>query len=264
VDSFAHTKWQLQPDHLVPLYLQLEYRIKAEINSGHWKPGDQIASERDLMRIAGVSRATVRQTLASLTQQGILERKHGRGTFVTRPKFEQTIQAAYSFADQLRALGLHVEDRILKKAVTKTTADMAKLFGLPVGEELIQLERLRLLEDVPLMVNRSFIVYRLCPDLLNIDVGPSLYGLLGERFDLPLLRSTDTLEAIPAEGAIAEHLQIIRGEPIMYTQRIAYTYDDVLLHVGLTYIRGDMCRFRVDMHKQPAQLELKSREALGD
>lgn len=247
----------------MPLYLQLFNRISDEIKLGRWKPGEQIASERELMRLTGVSRATVRQTLASLTQQGILERKHGRGTFVTRPRFEQQIQPAYSFSEQLRALNLNVQDRILEKAEIAATADMAKWFGLTFGEPLIHLERLRLLEDVPLLVNRSYVVKRFCPDLLEIDIGPSLYRLLAEHYHLPLLRSSDTLESIPAEGVIADYLHIGRGEPVMYTQRIAYTFDDALLHVGLTYIRGDMCRFRIDMQTQPAQLELKSRETLG-
>lgn len=252
-----HLNWQVRADGSMPLYLQLEDCIKQEIRAGYWKPGDRIASERELMQIARVSRATVRQTLSSLVQQGILDRKHGRGTFVTRPKFEQPVQVAFSFSDQIRALGLAMHDQILKQEVIQTPPDLAKEYGLPANEPVIHLLRLRLLEDVPLMVNQSYIVHRFCPDLLDNRLDGSLYRLLTEKYQLPLLRSTDVLEAAPADGMIARYLAIPRGEPIMSTARLAYTRDDALLHVGLTYIRGDMCRFRVDL-QQPAQLELKA------
>ncbi len=79
----------LEPDSPVPLHYQLEQALKDQLESGRWKPGQMIASERELMRAVRVSRATVRQALASLTQQGLLERVHGRGTFVASPRFEQ-------------------------------------------------------------------------------------------------------------------------------------------------------------------------------
>ncbi len=240
----------------IPLYYQLQQAIKREIDEGRWKPGDVITSERELMRVTDVSRATVRQAIAALINEGLLVREHGRGTFVARPHFEQKLHAVYSFSEQIRASGLKLDDRILQRVVLAAPPDLAELLGVVNGEPLIHLQRLRLIDGVPLMVNSSYLPYRLCPDLLKDDVGNSLYRALIDRYDLPPLRSRDLLEPVVADKVMAYHLQVHEGAALMYVERLAFTRNDLPLQVGRTHIRGDMCRFRVDLAADPAPLEL--------
>jgi GntR family transcriptional regulator len=240
----------------VPLYYQLQEAIRREIDEGRWKPGDAITSERELMRLADVSRATVRQAIAALINEGLLVREHGRGTFVARPHFEQKLHAVYSFSEQIRASGMALDDRILQRVTLPAPPDLAELLGVIEGEPLIHLQRLRLIDGVPLMVNSSYLPYRLCPDLLRDDVGPSLYRALIDRYDLPPLRSRDLLEPVVADKSMAYHLHTHEGAALMYVERIAYTRNDLPLQVGRTHIRGDMCRFRVDLAADPSPLEL--------
>jgi GntR family transcriptional regulator len=247
----------LEPDSPLPLYYQLEQALKAAISDGRWQPGEMIASERELMRLANVSRATVRQAIGSLIQQGVLERVHGRGTFVARPRFEQKIHTVYSFSEYLRALGLSLKDRILQRKSMPAPPDVAALLGVPIGEKLIHLQRLRLLEGKPLLVESSYIPYELCPDLLTDDLWDSLYRMLTEKYDLPLLRSSDVLECTAADSALAYHLQVPKGTPLMYVERVAYTRSDLPVQVGRNHIRGDMCRFRIDLASEPMAVELK-------
>lgn len=246
----------IHPDSPLPLYYQLQQAIKREIEEGRWRPGDMITSERELMRVANVSRATVRQAIAALISEGLLVREHGRGTFVTRPHFEQQLNTVYSFSEQIKAFGLKLNDRILQRTVLPAPPDIAGKLGIVANEPVIHLQRLRLVDGVPLMINSSYIPYRLCPDLLTDDVGSSLYRILIERYNLPPLRSRDLLEPIVADRGLAFHLQVAVGAPLMYVERVAYTYNDLPLQVGRNHIRGDMCRFRVDLAADPAPLEL--------
>ena len=117
--------------------------------------------------MTGVSRATMRQALGALMSQGILKRVHGQGTFVARPRLEQRMDSAYSFSQQIRAMGYRLDDRLLRHELVEATPEMAALLGVPAGEAFVHIQRLRLLEGVPLMVNRSYTPFALCPGLLH-------------------------------------------------------------------------------------------------
>ena len=213
-----------------------------------------IASERELMRLAGVSRATVRQALASLMRGGLLERRQGRGTFVAQPKIEQELHAVYSFAEQMAALGRTMRDKVLRREVVAAPPDIAALLHVEPGERLIQIQRLRLVDEIPLTLDSSFIPHALCPELLHAELDGSLYRLLAERYALPPLRATDTLESTVADRATAYHLQVAPGAPLLYVERVALTHNDLPLQVGRNHMRGDRVRFRVNL---PSGIELK-------
>src|SRR3712207_3831588 len=111
----ADISFALRPDSPLPLYCQLEQALRSLIPSGSWQPGSLICSERELMHAAGISRATVRQALGNLMRDGLLERVHGRGTFVARPKLEQEMRSVYSFVEQMGVRGLELKDRLLQR-----------------------------------------------------------------------------------------------------------------------------------------------------
>jgi GntR family transcriptional regulator len=94
----SNISFALQPDSPLPLYYQLEQALRSLISSGSWQPGSLICSERELMRAAGVSRATVRQAISDLMREGLGKRVHDRGTFVVRTKLKQEMRSVYSFA----------------------------------------------------------------------------------------------------------------------------------------------------------------------
>jgi len=252
-----NVEWSLNSDGQEPLHLQFEKRIRAKIDAGDWKPGDKIPSERDLMEQAGISRATVRQTIGELVHQRLLQRIHGRGTFVSSPRYEQPLEIVYSFSEQLRLLGFKLEDQVLNSQVIEATPDLVDKLRLTPGEQIIYLRRLRSVRGIPMMVGMAFFPYTICPDLLNETFGMSLYRLLTEKYGLPVVSAVDHLEAVSANAELARHLKISPGSPLMYVERVALTTGDIPLHVGYHYIRGDMCRFKSTMHAQPTSLELK-------
>jgi len=247
----------LQPDSAVPLYYQLEQALLSQIHSGIWNPGDMIASERELMQAAGVSRATVRQAIGNLIQQGLLERIHGRGTFVAHRKLEQEMRSVYSFAEQMARQGVQLEDRLLQRHQVPATPDLASLLAVVPGSPLIHIRRVRYVRDVPLMLDSSYIPYHLCPGLLTDDFKPPLYRMLTERYDLPPTHCTDFLEPTLADRAQAYLLAVEVGAPLMFLERLTFTRGDVPLHIARNYIPGSRCRFRANLWSDSAEAELK-------
>ncbi|MBZ0283252.1 MAG: GntR family transcriptional regulator [Anaerolineae bacterium] len=249
--------WELDHESSIPLHVQFEQRMIDHIQSGEWKPGDKIPSERDLMGFSNISRATVRQAMNALAHQNILEKVHGSGTFVKLPKFEQRLEIAYSFSEQIRRLGFKLEDRLLERHLTPATPDLAAQLQIPEGSDVIYIHRLRMISGTPVMVNKAYIPYALCPGLLDESFDNSLYQLLVNRYQLPIIQATDHLEAVASDRDLCHLLQISNRIPIMFVERIAFTHDGTGLHVGLTHIRGDMCYFRINLMSQPSTLAIK-------
>lgn len=250
--------WQLDENSGVPLHTQLEQRLLAAIEGENLRAGDKIPSERELMGAANVSRATVRHAINSLVHQNVLERIQGRGTFVRQMKFETSLQIVYSFAEQLRAAGMQLKDKVLENELIPASPLLAHKLNIQPGDKLISLQRLRFVDGEPIMVNVAYMPYELCPGLLlETFESVSLYRTMSEKFGLSVVSATDLLESRPVDSVIARHLNIPVGTPIMYVKRMAFTEDHVPIHIGYNYIRGDMIRFRSEMHTQPALIELK-------
>jgi GntR family transcriptional regulator len=245
-----------QPDSVVPLYSQLEQAIRAHIRNGHWKPGEMISSERDLMQAASVSRATVRQAISNLVREGVLESVHGRGTFVAQPKMEQEMRSVYSFAEQVEMQGLRLEDKLLQRHRVPASNELAQLLAVEPNTSLIHIQRVRSLQGVPLMLDNSYIPYHLCPDLLSEPFDDLLYRMLGERYHLPPVHCTDVLEPVLANAAQAHLLGVQVGDPLMFLERLTFTQGDVPLHVAQNFIPGRRCRFRINLWSDSAEVEL--------
>jgi GntR family transcriptional regulator len=254
----AQSGWQLDHRSAIPLHVQFEQRMIERIQAGEWKPGDKIPSERDLMALSNISRATVRQAISALAHQNFLEKVHGAGTFVKHPKFEQPLNVTYSFSEQLRQNGFNLQDQLLERTLIPATPEMATQLQIAEGEDVIYIHRLRLLDATPVMVSKAYIPYELCPGLLDDPFDHSLYQLLVNRYHLPIIRATERLEAQSSDRELAQLLRISNRIPIMFVERIAHTSDDVVLHLGLNYIRGDMCYFRIDLVSQPPTLGIKT------
>ena len=153
----------LRSDSPLPLYYQLEQALRTVIASGSWSPGSLICSERELMQAAGVSRATVRQAIRNLMREGLLERVHGRGTFVARSKIEQEMRSVYSFAEQMGCRVSELEYQL---------SAMVRCAGAPLSwprRSAVAPERC---PDRPrsgcvlahaLMLDSSYVPYHLCP-----------------------------------------------------------------------------------------------------
>src|SRR5690606_18974264 len=120
---------------------------------------------------------------------------HGRGTFVKLSKYEHTLHSAYSFHEQLSAVGIHLHDEVLARETVDASEELATRLAVDAGTPLILLKRLRYANRMPMMVSVLYIRQSLCPGLLYDDFDTSLYRRLREHYNLPILRATDRFES---------------------------------------------------------------------
>jgi len=252
--STTSDKWDLlplDPDNDLPLHMQTERVIREKITSGAWHPGMKMPSERMLMSMLNVSRTTIRQALDALLYAGLLDRRHGSGTYVAPIRFVQPLDSVYSFTEQFRKRGILLENTIRICEIMAATPDLAHNLKIANGDQVVYLQRLRSVHGVPIMINYSYTPSHLMPMLANEREYLSLYALLTEKYRLTVDRADDYLELISASADLAALLHVKRHAPLMLVERIAYTRtaggDELILQVAQNYIRGDACRFQTEL-----------------
>ena len=136
----------------VPLHHQVYLDLRAALEAGEWRPGDQLPPERELAARYGCSLITVRRALMELTREHRLERTRGRGTFVTRPPIELELDGAMSFTEEMQVRGRDPQTRVVSSRTKPADPPVAAALGLPAEAPVFYLERLRLADGEPLLL----------------------------------------------------------------------------------------------------------------
>jgi GntR family transcriptional regulator len=232
----------------LPLYRQIEADLRDRIRSGALPPGAQVAPEPELMAEHGVSRATVRQALAGLVAEGLLEIRRGLGTYVTAPRFEHTIGGFYSFSREIERHGLTPGTRVLELRTEPATDTVAEALGLPSGTTIVALRRLRLAGPDPLVVETSHLPAARFPGLEAIDFSKvRLYDTLMTRYGCRPTRARETFQPVLLTTDEARLLDQRRGEPALRVDRIAFDQDDAPIEFCRSTVRGDRYRYSVEL-----------------
>ncbi|MGF9769660.1 GntR family transcriptional regulator [Bacillus paramobilis] len=239
----------LQHESLIPLYHQLMERLKDSIEKGHWSLGDKIPSENQLMDQFGVSRNTAKKAIEELVQEGILYRIQGKGTFVAKPKLQQSLMGFYSFSKVLKEKGLNPKDIILKIEEVKPNAEIKEALQLSEDVNVIEMKRLRCAEDEPFILESSFIPKHVVTDIEQLKkVGEiSLYDLFAQQFNTVVTRANEAFEPVLIRAAESEYLQTEAGRPALLLERTAYDTNGVPVEFCISIVRGDRCRFYTEL-----------------
>jgi GntR family transcriptional regulator len=225
-----------------PKHAQLR-DVLAELATTGLAPETAIPSERELMTTYGVSRATVRKAIDSLVVDGLLQRIHGRGTFVARPRLESRLHLA-SFSQDMRRRGLIPSTRLLNVELDRPPAEVAAALELDDDALAWRLDRVRLADDQPIAIENGWYPKALLPGLDRHDLGGSLYELFADVFDLTIDSAEQTLWGEAADGVVAERLDAATGTPLLVFRRVSKAGGKPLEYVVSRY-RGD--RYQIHM-----------------
>jgi GntR family transcriptional regulator len=226
-------------NHPIPLYYQLMQELRRRIEEGEWKPGDLIPSERELSETHGISRMTVRQALVELTNEGLLHRDQGRGTFVARPKIRKRLSRLTSFTEDMRARGKSPTAQVLRMEMAPARPKVADMLQVEVERPVALIERLRLADGEPVGVECSHLFFTGCEAILREDLSGSLYRLLGERFGLVPTQAQEEIEAGACGSREAQTLGLRRGDPVLRMRRRTFDQNQHPFEYVESVYRGD-------------------------
>ena len=235
------------PEPGQPLYVEVAQRIAHEIVRRDLRPGDRLPPERTLCRELGVSRLTLRRALLALADEGAVESDAGRGWFVGGGLLSEPPNALLSFTRMAASRGLTSSARVLTARVRPATIDEAEALHLAPGADVFELERLRLLDGIPVAVDRSRVPLQRAPSLPEHDwTRESLYRVLEEVGVVPV-RASYSVEAVAADARHAELLGLPVGAPLLLAQQVTFDQDQRPFELGRMAYRGDRYRFRATL-----------------
>lgn len=236
-------------DQRLPLYQRLREEMLAKIAAGEWSPGAPIPTEAELTKLYGVAIGTVRKAVDTLVSEGLLLRSQGRGTFVRRPNFDASLAR---FFRQVNASGGREipSSRILSKQLQKPSKAVAKALALKSGEQVLRMERLRVIDDRTLFHEEIWLPASRFIVLLDIDsttFGDLLYPFYEKQCGQCIASARETLTVGSADAEVARTLSIEPGNPIVIIERTALGYDRSPLEYRLSRAAANNFHYQIDI-----------------
>jgi GntR family transcriptional regulator len=231
----------------VPFYHQVYLDLRGKIDDGRWPAGHQVPPERELALQYGVSVITVRHALDELAREQRVERTRGRGTFVQAPKIDRDLDEPLSFNEEMQRRGMHAHTRVVAARPEGASELVASALDLEPGSPTLFVERLRLADGVPFLLERAYLPAERFPGLLASDLETgSLYALLADRYDTHVARSRETFEPVLLRSREAALLGLKPRMPALFVEGTAFSESGVPVEFSRTFVRSDRTRYFVE------------------
>ena len=230
----------------VPLYFQLKEQIRQRILDGDYKEGELIPSEREFSNDYELSSTTIRRALNDLVQENFLERKAGKGTFVRRRKVKRDLHKVLGFTKNMTEMGLTPSTEVLSQKVVPANAFARERLGLEKGARVVRLERLRLADDVPMMLEKRFIRTDLCPNIEQEDLSSSLWRVFEEKYGFEPNRHTQAMTIFTVSGHAASLLTLNDNALVFLIKGVTFVGDHEPIECEESLYRSDKYELTFD------------------
>jgi len=223
----------------VPAFLHIKNYLLEQIQAGQWKEGDAIPSEQALARQFGVSRMTVNRAVRELTDEQILSRIQGSGTYVAQHKYQATLVEIKSIAEEVRSRGHSHRSELHLLERGKASELLAHPFGVKPGHPLFHSVIVHFENDIPIQVEDRWVNPSVAPDYMQQDfsaITPNEYLMAAA----PLQGVNYSIEALSPPREIAEMLEIQHRDPCLVLKRRTLSKGEVasvatMWHPGSRY-----------------------------
>jgi GntR family transcriptional regulator len=222
----------------VPAYQRIQGAIRKTIESGSLRPGDAVPSERELARIHTVSLMTARHALATLEQEGVVERRRGVGTFVSTPKIH--FNKLMSYTEQMRGRSLTAGSKVLFAEVVEDEPEATARLSLSPQSPILKLERLRHAGGEPFELETCYFSAKQFDGLLSESLEhESLFKVLERHYHVVLGYADEEVDATAADPRTAELLGVPKREPLLRIRQVIYSTKGSVIVYVLGLYRSD-------------------------
>lgn len=246
----------------LPLHRQLTSLLHDSIVEGSLPPGSHLPTEAELQEKFGVSRSVVRQALAALTAQGLIQRGRGRGSVVA-PLHEhhRHVQRMPGLSAQISTTAGPVSTEVLSLAPgTDVRAEAA--LGT---NDLLSLRRRRCAEGEAIAVIQTWLPLRLAGTLTAEELtDASLHATLASRFGVPVTAGRRQIRAVAASERLAEELSLPIGAPLLLLEGTSLDDRGSAVEYFSTWHRADRVVFDLDAGSSTAPINAALAEKVGD
>lgn len=237
---------ELQPGR--PRHQQLSDWLRDRLTGGDYAPDDQLPSENELGELFGVSRITVRRALGTLENEGLIYRRQGLGSFAAPPAVPQGLVRLTDFAQDMERAGISPASRVLHQAPEEAPPAAAAALGLEPGAKVLRLDRLRIGDDRPVALDRTWLPLFYAQFLDGHDLTrETIYRVLERDYQIPVVRARYRIQATLAAAAEAGPLGVGKGAALLLLERVSYTSADKPIYFQRRYYRADRVAFDLEL-----------------
>lgn len=226
---------------MIPIYEQIANGLRDLIYSGNLQDGDQIDSEQKMCMELGVSRGTVRKAIEVLIKEGRLKKIHGKGTFVTNPNFSYSLNnQLLSFAETLDMQHINYSTQVIRQVLLPANREIANSLNVPVGSDYLYLERIRSVNNEPLMLIENRINIDTCPgiELANFN-NISLFSKIEELGKRRIKFARSTYEALAVGIERGKILGLSPSAPILKMQQTVFISQSEPIEYGSVWLKAN-------------------------
>jgi GntR family transcriptional regulator len=228
-----------------PVYQQLNQRLRVAL-AAEYRSGDQFLTEREIAEKFQVSRATANKSLASLVSEGFLEFRKGLGTFVRRDVIDYDVRSLVSFTEKARAAGKKPATELLtfgKIAAAEVEDSIREALQVKPDTVLWEMDRVRLADQVPVILEHRYVVHRYCPKLTKGQAEGSLYRVWTKTSALKIGGANNVIRAVLLSAEEAKYMQTTAKAPALEVVSVGYLEDETPLWWERTLYRSDQYEF---------------------
>lgn len=227
-----------------PFYEKVKQAISEKIATGIWRPHDRIPSEAELVAQFGFSRMTINRALRELTDDGLLVRLQGVGTFVAEPKGQSALFEIRSIADEIASRQHRHRCEVLLLEKIKADVRQAAALGVAEGTEIFHSLMVHYENDAPVQIEDRCVNARVAPDYLHQDyTATTPHAYLSQV--APLTEGEHIVEAVQATPEESHLLQLQPTEPCLLIRRRTWSTAHIVSHARLLFPGS---RYRLQGH----------------
>lgn len=220
-------------------YATVKASLRRAIEDGGWKPGMKLPSERQLVEQFGCARMTVRRALDELRGEGLVERRHGSGSYVANLQPISNLLKVRDIHEEIDGRGHKHSSELLRVSRIRAGREMAAAMQLATGTQVFSCRIVHYENGVPIQFEERLVNPELIPDFMDLDLhGKTPSSYLFER--APLTEAEQVVEAVNADTTLAEMLRVAVGSALLLVSRRTLSQGKVasvarLYHPGATF-----------------------------
>lgn len=231
------------------LYIQVKDILISRIQANIWQADSLIPTEQELIKEFNVSRTTIRQAITMLVQDGMLEKKQGRGTVVKPQNLMGHLGYLKGFAEEVRSMGQTPRSKLMRSEFSNNLFQESKALGIPEDKEILLIERLRFADDVPIAIERTTWTKDIGDIITGYDLNEVNYYEVLENHNIYLKNAKEEIRAINATADEADLLGIRPGEALLEMTRLSYGMNDHPIEFTKTKYRSDLYHYNIELKR---------------
>ena len=230
-----------------PRYLQISDDLRQRIVEGEFQYGERFPTERELENALGADRKTIRKSLTILTDEGLLVRLKGKGTFVKKQDIDYSMRSVSGLGSLLEQQGIKSATKVLSLSREPAGYRLSKAMRISRADTVCKIVRLRLADGEPVALETSFIPEKCITNFDSIDFEVySIYDVLQEMGHVPTAFHEE-IDAAVVSGVEAKYLGMDEGEAAFLVRCVTEDQDGEVIEVYRAYTNSDRIRLSTDL-----------------